>query len=134
MRSARIIVVVVAAAAGLLITSLIATGRIWWRSNRYAVAVVPAKGVSTKVYVGREALLLVLEGEVAESYVVYPRRHELGVALRHRFVMLPDGALSLDNPATYVPLGKLEVPVERSFGEHQVRFVGAHGESVTIRW
>jgi hypothetical protein len=79
-------------------------------------------------------MLLVPAAGSGEWYVVYPKRYELGVALRRRFVRLPGCVLSLDNPATYIPLGKLEAQSESAFGERKIQFRGATGETVVIRW
>lgn len=99
MRKAAITTAVLAAILCLVSIILTAAGRLWWRSVRYTV-VVEGVGVDSRVYSGRDVLLVNVGGGSAEAYVVYPGRHELGVTLQRRFVGLPGCVLSLDNPAT----------------------------------
>jgi len=133
MRKAAITAAILVAALCLVSIILTASGRLWWRSVRYTV-VVRGVGVDSTVYSGRDVLLVNVGGSSAESYVVYPSLHELGVALQRRFVNLPGCVLSLDNPATYIPIGKLEVQAWSSFGDHRVEFGGVRGEAILVRW
>ena len=102
----------------------------WWRSNKFVVTADGKPG--SALYVGPEAWLVVPKRDSLDAYVVYPKRQLLGVAVTGRFVYLPSCVLSLDKPATYIPMPKMEVPVSVSFAEHQVTFEGASGERVSI--
>jgi hypothetical protein len=113
--------------------ALTASGRLWWKSDKYRV-VVNGLGTSMIAYSGNNVLLVDTNTTQGYSYVVYPQRHELGVAELHRFVHFPGGVLSLDKPATYIPIGKFEVPVEMQFGNNQVRFLGVRSEEIIVRW
>ena len=133
MRRVIVALALIAAAVGGIIAVLTGSGRLWWRSTKYSVAVQGATADSA-VYSGRGVLLVSIHGSFAESYVLYPAWKGLGLAVRGRFISLPGCVLSLDNPATYVPLGKLEIATLQSFTHHSVEFQGEHGETVRIRW
>ena len=106
------------------------SGRLWWRSNKFVFTTDGKPG--SALYVGPEAWLVIPKSDSLDAYVVYPKRQLLGVAVTGRFVYLPSCLLSLDKPATYIPMPKMEVPVSVSFAEHQVIFEGASGERVSI--
>jgi hypothetical protein len=124
-----IALVIVAMAAA----TLTLTGRLWWRSSRYSV-VVNGSNAGMTTYSGKHVLLVDTGATQRESYVVYPSLHELGVAVHGRFVRLPGCVLSLDKPATYIPIGKSEVPVLTKFEVDRVTFRGVQGEEITVRW
>jgi len=107
------------------------SGRLWWRSNKFVFTTDGKPG--SALYVGPEAWLVVPKRDSHDAYVVYPKRQLLGVAVTGRFVYLPSCVLSLDKPATYIPMPKMEVPFSVSFAEHQVTFKGTGGEQVVIR-
>jgi hypothetical protein len=122
-------VLVLGASLGCLVT-LGMTGHIWWSSGKYKFT---SDGVPGKaLYDGKEAWL-VSPGS-SESYVVYPYRRELGVAEDHRFVRLPGCVLSLDIPATYIPIPKFEMGSDVNFSQGKIAFQGIKGEKIVIDW
>ena len=116
---------------GCLVT-LIVTGHFWWRSDKYKFT---SNGVPGKaLYIGPEVWLVSPGGGSSDSYVVYPQREVVGVAENRRFVHLPGCVLSLDIPATYIPIAKFEVPVQVYFGPGKITFQGISGEKIAIDW
>jgi hypothetical protein len=108
------------------------TGHFWWRSEKYKFT---SNGVPGKaLYVGKEVWLVSPGTGSSDSYVVYPLRQVVGVAENRRFVHLPGCVLSLDIPATYIPIAKFEVPVQVYFGPGKIAFQGVNGEEVVIDW
>lgn len=133
MKRIAIVITLVVVTVAMAAASLTITGQLWWRSSRYSV-VVNGSSAGTMTYSGKHVLLVDTGKIQSEAYVVYPSRHELGVAVRGRFVRLPGCVLSLDKPATYIPIGKSEVPVVTKFEDDRVTFRGVGGEEIAVHW
>ena len=133
MKRTGIFVGIVVVIGTLMTTGLTASGRLWWRTSRYQI-LVNGTSARTMTYAGRHVILVKMGTNERESYVVYPMRHQLGLAVDRRFVPLPGCVLSLDESATYIPIGKSEVPVMTKFADDSVTFQGIKGEVITIIW
>jgi hypothetical protein len=133
MKTAGIAIAVALVVVCLVTGVLTASGRLWWKYNKYKV-VVNGSSANATAYSGGSVLLVDTGRHRGDSYVIYPNRHELGVAEPQRFIRFPGCVLSLDKPATYIPIGKSEVPVKVQFQDNQVAFDGTHGEAIKVSW
>ena len=111
------------------------TGRLFWKSHKYAVTInnLPGKAVTT--YASRNAILLDLRSLGDEEYVIYPQKRQVGVVDVNPLIDLHYFVVSPQSPVIYVPIAKrIEAQTHEQFRANSVMFLSASGNTVVISW
>lgn len=130
----RPVLIAVFSLAALTASMLIVAKRVWFETRAVTVRVDGTLARDAEVYRSGQGILVRLRREKpVDSYIIDLSHKAMGAAEYSRFTFLPYCSFSWDQPALYIPFGKLERQ-DPVFGQNDVSFKDWDGRLVLVRW